>query len=56
MAARMFLTISHLSKLSHPLLATAEAVNAPVILSGVLLSLIVIYLASKIGRATAHVP
>jgi Kef-type K+ transport system membrane component KefB len=32
-----------------PLLATAEAENAPIVLSGVLLSLVVIYLASKIG-------
>ena len=48
----MFLTISHLSKLP-PLLAITEADNAPVILSGVLLSLIVIYLASKIGAEIA---
>ncbi|HEY9883641.1 MAG TPA: cation:proton antiporter [Thermosynechococcaceae cyanobacterium] len=33
----------------HPLLATAEAANAPLVLSGVLLSLVVIYLASKCG-------
>lgn len=32
-----------------PLLATAEAENAPIVLSGVLLSLVVIYLASKLG-------
>ncbi|NMG05545.1 cation:proton antiporter [Brasilonema sp. UFV-L1] len=32
-----------------PLLATAEAENAPVIMSGVLISLVVIYLASTIG-------
>jgi Kef-type K+ transport system membrane component KefB len=33
-----------------PLLATVEAENSPAILSGVLLSLVVIYLASKIGE------
>ncbi|MCL1462904.1 cation:proton antiporter [Argonema galeatum] len=32
-----------------PLLATAEAENAPIVLTGVLLSLVVIYVASKIG-------
>ncbi len=32
-----------------PLLATAEAEHAPIVLSGVLLSLVVIYLASKLG-------
>src|SRR6476661_4459004 len=32
-----------------PLLATAEAANAPIVLTGVLLSLVVIYLASKLG-------
>jgi Kef-type K+ transport system membrane component KefB len=32
-----------------PLLATAEAENAPIVLTGVLLSLVVIYLASKLG-------
>jgi Kef-type K+ transport system membrane component KefB len=32
-----------------PLLATAEAENAPIVLTGVLLSLVFIYLASKIG-------
>jgi Kef-type K+ transport system membrane component KefB len=32
-----------------PLLATAEAEQAPIVLTGVLLSLVVIYLASKIG-------
>ncbi|HEY9763640.1 MAG TPA: cation:proton antiporter [Trichocoleus sp.] len=32
-----------------PLLATVEAENAPIVLTGVLLSLVVIYLASKIG-------
>ena len=36
-----------------PLLATAEAENGPLILSGVLLSLIVIYLASKLGAEAA---
>ena len=34
---------------SNHLLATAEAENAPIVLAGVLLSLIVIYLASKLG-------
>ncbi len=32
-----------------PLLATASAENSPIILSGVLLSLVVVYLASKLG-------
>lgn len=32
-----------------PILATTEAENAPIVLTGVLLSLVVIYLASKIG-------
>lgn len=32
-----------------PLLATAEAENAPIVLTGVLLSLVIIYLASKLG-------
>ncbi len=32
-----------------PLLATAEAENAPIVLSSVLLTLVVIYLASKLG-------
>lgn len=36
-----------------PLLATAESENAPVILSGVLLTLIVIYIASKVGSEIA---
>lgn len=36
-----------------PLLATTEAENGPLILSGVLLSLIVIYLASKLGAEAA---
>jgi Kef-type K+ transport system membrane component KefB len=49
----MFLTIAHLSKLSYPLLATVEVETGPIILSGVLLSLIVIYLASKIGSYVA---
>jgi Kef-type K+ transport system membrane component KefB len=35
--------------ISPPLLATAEAEKAPLVLSGVLLSLVVIYLASKMG-------
>ncbi|NJK61533.1 MAG: cation:proton antiporter [Synechococcaceae cyanobacterium SM2_3_1] len=34
---------------SHPLLASAEAETAPLILASVLLSLVVIYLASKLG-------
>ncbi|MEO1186486.1 MAG: hypothetical protein AAFX46_18165, partial [Cyanobacteria bacterium J06636_27] len=34
---------------SNHLLATAEAENAPIVLAGVLLSLVVIYLASKLG-------
>jgi Kef-type K+ transport system membrane component KefB len=36
-----------------PLLATTETENGPLILSGVLLSLIVIYLASKLGAEAA---
>jgi len=32
-----------------PLLAVVEAKNAPILLTGILLSLVVIYLASKIG-------
>ncbi|EKQ70593.1 Kef-type K+ transport system, membrane component [Leptolyngbyaceae cyanobacterium JSC-12] len=41
---------SHLlTFLPPPLLATAEAENAPIVLTGVLLSLVVIYLASKVG-------
>ncbi|MBD2176981.1 cation:proton antiporter [Pseudanabaena sp. FACHB-1998] len=39
--------------LPSPLLATAEAENAPIVLSSVLLSLVVIYLASKIGSEIA---
>lgn len=42
-----FFGISTLSPL--PLLATAAAENAPIVLTGVLLSLVVIYLASKFG-------
>lgn len=34
---------------SLPLLATTEAANAPIVLTGVLLTLVVIYLASKLG-------
>lgn len=37
-----------------PLLATVEAENAPIVLSGVLLSLVVIYLASKLGAEVAR--
>ncbi|TYQ26707.1 cation:proton antiporter [Pseudanabaena sp. UWO311] len=46
---------NHLSGLQIPytLLATAEADNAPVILSGVLLTFIVIYIASKVGSEIA---
>jgi len=46
---------NHLSGLQipYPLLATAEADNAPVILSGVLLTFIVIYIASKVGSEIA---
>ena len=36
-----------------PLLATVEAENSPIVLSGVLLSLVVIYIASKIGAEVA---
>ena len=36
-----------------PLLATVEAENSPIVLAGVLLSLVVIYLASKLGAETA---
>ncbi|MGI0484145.1 cation:proton antiporter [Pantanalinema rosaneae CENA516] len=42
-------SFSQLSLLAPPLLATAEAENAPIVLTGVLLSLVVIYLASKVG-------
>jgi len=47
---------NHLSglQISHPLLATAESENAPIILSGVLLTLILIYLSSKIGSEIAR--
>jgi Kef-type K+ transport system membrane component KefB len=45
----------HLSGLTipQPLLATAESENAPIILSGVLLTLVIIYLASKVGSEIA---
>jgi Kef-type K+ transport system membrane component KefB len=36
-----------------PLLATVEAENSPIVLAGVLLSLVVIYLASKLGAEVA---
>ena len=36
-----------------PLLATVEAENSPIVMSGVLLSLVVIYIASKIGAEVA---
>ena len=39
----------HPAYLSQPLLATAEAESAPLVLAAVLLSLVVIYLASKVG-------
>jgi Kef-type K+ transport system membrane component KefB len=37
----------------YPLLATTKSENAPIILSGVLMSLVIIYLASKIGSEIA---
>ncbi len=37
----------------HPILAAAKAENTPIILSGVLLSLVIIYFASKIGAEIA---
>jgi Kef-type K+ transport system membrane component KefB len=40
-------------QIPQPLLATAESENAPIILSGVLLTLIIIYTASKIGSEIA---
>ena len=47
---------NHLSgfQISHPLLATAESENAPIILSGVLLTLVIVYLASKVGSEIAR--
>src|SRR4028119_1267396 len=36
-----------------PLLATVEAENSPIVMSGVLLSLVVIYIASKLGAEAA---
>jgi Kef-type K+ transport system membrane component KefB len=36
-----------------PLLATAEAENSPIVLAGVLLSLVIIYLSSKLGSEIA---
>lgn len=42
-------SLCQFSFLPPPLLATAEAENAPIVLTGVLLSLVVIYLASKLG-------
>jgi Kef-type K+ transport system membrane component KefB len=47
---------NHLSGLQipQPLLATAESENAPIILSGVLLTLVLIYLASKVGSEIAR--
>jgi Kef-type K+ transport system membrane component KefB len=50
----MYLTLSdHLPLFSPPLLATANAANAPIVLNGVLLTLVVIYLASKLGAEAA---
>jgi len=37
-----------------PLMATVEAENSPVVLAGVLLSLVIIYLASKLGSEVAR--
>lgn len=48
---------NHLSglQISHPLLAaTAESENVPIILSGVLLTLVIVYLASKVGSEIAR--
>jgi Kef-type K+ transport system membrane component KefB len=47
---------NHLSgfQIPQPLLATAESENAPIILSGVLLTLSVIYIASKVGSEIAR--
>jgi Kef-type K+ transport system membrane component KefB len=52
----MFLnhTMTALSSGSAPLLATVEAENAPIVLTSVLLSLVVIYLASKLGAEAAQ--
>jgi len=46
---------NHLSRLPIPqtLIATAKAENAPVVLSGVLLTLVFIYIASKVGSEIA---
>ena len=46
---------NHLSRLpiAQPLIATAKAEDAPVILSGVLLTLVFIYIASKVGSEIA---
>jgi Kef-type K+ transport system membrane component KefB len=46
---------NHLTRLPihQPLIATAKAENAPVVLSGVLLTLIFIYIASKVGSEIA---
>ncbi len=40
-------------QIPYPLLATAKSENAPIILSGVLMSLVIIYLASKVGSEIA---
>ncbi|MEA5479521.1 cation:proton antiporter [Pseudanabaena galeata UHCC 0370] len=47
---------NHLSGLQipQPLLATAESENAPIILSGVLLTFVIIYLSSKVGSEIAR--
>jgi Kef-type K+ transport system membrane component KefB len=49
----MFLTEAIANFSSPSLLAVAEAENAPIVLTGVLLSLVVIYLASKLGAEIA---
>lgn len=47
------IALSNFVPLFAPLLATAEAENAPIVLAGVLLSLVIIYLSSKIGSEVA---
>ncbi len=53
LTCRDYLGISPLFSPLPPLLATATADNAPAVLNGVLLTLVVIYLASKIGAEIA---
>ncbi len=48
-----FTTVVIAMSLSHSVLATVAAENAPIVLSSVLLSLVVIYLASKLGAEIA---